>query len=136
MNGGGEISELWVTTASSAVLLPALGGCGDLRQRGALRAVLACHGIARKDDLTLIKAQQPRADLTDLLLELLGALLNRLAGDIGRAGCVGAGIVGRGIGVRAEDRHIVERAVQHLGGDLRQIVSQPVPMSAAPIERV
>ena len=79
----------------------ALGGCGDLRQRGALRAVLACHGIARKDDRTLIKAQQPRADLTDLLLELLGALLNRLAGDIGRAGCVGAGIVGRGIGVRA-----------------------------------
>ena len=98
----------------------ALGGCGDLRQRGALRAVLASHGIARKDDCTLIKAQQPRADLTDLLLELLGALLNRLAGDIGRAGCVGAGIVGRGIGVRAEDRHIVERAVQHLGGDLRQ----------------
>ena len=98
----------------------ALGGCGDLRQRGALRAVLACHGIARKDDCTLIKAQQPRTDLTDLLLELLGALLNRLAGDIGRAGCVGAGIVGRGIGVRAEDRHIVERAVQHLGGDLRQ----------------
>ena len=60
MNGGAR-SPSCGSQLPPARIAAALGGCSDLRQRGALRAVLACHGIARKDDLTLIKAQQPRA---------------------------------------------------------------------------
>ena len=52
--------------------------------------------------------------------QLHGALLSGLAGDIGGAGSIGAGIVGRRIRIRAKDGNIIQRAVQHLGGDLCQ----------------
>src|SRR5699024_4706228 len=46
--------------------------------------------------------------------------LHGLSGNVGGGGGVGAGIVGRGVGVRAEDGHILHAAVHALGGHLGQ----------------
>ena len=43
-----------------------------------------------------------------------------LAGDVRGAGGVGAGIVGRGIRIRAENGNVLQRTVERFGGDLRE----------------
>ena len=65
-------------------------------------------------------AQQLGTQLADLFPQLHGTLLSGLAGNVGGTGCIGTGVIGRGIGVGTKYRNVVQRAVQHFGGDLRQ----------------
>ena len=78
------------------------------------------HDLAVKLHSIRRAAQQLCAQFADLFPQLHGALLSGLAGDIGGAGSIGAGIVGRRIRIRAKDGNVIQRAIQHLGGDLRQ----------------
>ena len=102
-------------------LMAELGSKGDLGQSllaggvGAFKHDLAVklHGIRRA-------FQQLCAQLADLFPQLQCTLFGGLAGDIGGAGSIGAGIVGRRIRIRAKDGNVIQRAIQHLGGDLCQ----------------
>ena len=98
-----------------------LGSIRDLRQRFFLCGVLTHKNIpAVKLHLVLGASQQLCAQSADLSAQLHGTLFGSLAGNVSGAGRIGAGVVGRGIRISSEYRDIVQRAVQHFGGDLRQ----------------
>ena len=98
-----------------------LGGEGHLRERDPLlRVCVQGDELAVKIHSIFGRLEQLRAQLADLAAQPQGTLLHCLAGDIGGRGSVGAGIIGRGIGIRAKDSDIVQVTVQHLGGDLSQ----------------
>ena len=78
------------------------------------------HDLAVKLHSIRRAVQQLCAQLADLFPQLHSALFSGLTGDIGGAGGVGAGIVGGGIRIRTKDGNVIQRAVQHLGGDLCQ----------------
>ena len=98
----------------------ALAGNGNLRQRYRLLPVGGFYPVARKLQGVGGNLKHLRCLLAELFDQLLGAQFHGLAGDIGRAGRIGAGIVGRGIGIRRQHGNILQRAFQHLGGNLRQ----------------
>ena len=50
--------------------------------------------------------EQLRAQLADLCPQLQRTLFDSLAGDVGSAGRIGAGVVGRDVGVGTEDRNV------------------------------
>ena len=89
---------------------------GDLFRRVGVHR----EGLAVKDHFALLAVEQLRAQLADLCPQLQRTLFDGLAGDVGSAGRIGAGVVGRDVGVGTEDHDVVQLAVQHFGGDLRQ----------------
>ena len=60
------------------------------------------------------------AQFADLLPQLHGALFRGLSGHIDGTGRIGAGVVGRRVGICAEHRDLIQRAIQNFGRDLRQ----------------
>ena len=97
-----------------------LRGRGDLAEGDFLLRVGIHKDIfAVKGNVRFLAVEQFRAQFADLCPQLHGALFDGLAGNVGRAGGIGAGIVGRNIGIRTEDGDVVQPAVQYLGGDLR-----------------
>ena len=98
----------------------ALTGNGNLRQRYRLLPVSGFHPVPRKLQSVGRDPKHLRCLFAELFDQLLGAQFHGFAGDIGRAGRIGTGIVGRGIGIRRQHGNILQRTFQHLGGDLRQ----------------
>ena len=99
-------------------LAAALGGVGQIgkRQHPAIRRTH--HAAGGKFHAGFRHAQLLGGQRAQLLFQLGTGQLHRLAGDVGGGGGVGAGIVGGGVGVRAEHRHILHRAVHTFSGHL------------------
>ena len=95
----------------------------DFFERHALPCLLAAlhtHARAVKRNVLRAHAEHFRAERYDFAAQLKRTLLGRLAGDVGRARSVGAGVIRRGIRIRAEGDYLVERTVEHLRRNLRE----------------
>ena len=93
---------------------------GDLPHADALLAVRADNPALLKDDVRFLAAHHPGGDGADALFKVHTGLFHRLAGDVRRGGCVGAGVVGRSIRIRAEHGNVLHAAVHALGNHLRE----------------
>ena len=78
------------------------------------------HLSALKHHGVLFAAQHVRRDGANSAPQFGAGLFHGFAGDVGGGGGVGAGIVGGSVGVRAEDRHVIEAAIHHFRHHLGQ----------------
>ena len=99
----------------------------ELRGKGNLGQGLLPGGVSTfEHDLTVkfhgIRRafQQFCAQLADLFPQLHGALFRGLSGYIDGTRRIGAGVVGRRVGICAKHRDLLQRAIQNFGRDLRQ----------------
>ena len=100
--------------------IPALRGERDLPERDGSLSVRGLGALSGEEHVVLAAREHSRGKRRDLFAQRERAPLHGLAGNIRRARGIRAGIVGRGIRIRAENGDILQRTVERLGGDLRE----------------
>ena len=100
--------------------ISALGGERDLPERDGLLPVRRFGAAPGEEHVVLAAREHTRGERRDLFAQRERALLHGFAGNVRCAGGVGAGIVGRGIRIRAENGKVLQRTVERFGGNLRE----------------
>ena len=99
---------------------------------GAPFASLAMRAVAEFQVL-LGALHHDRRALLELGHRVLGGGDHRAAGHVGDAARRGAPVIGRAVGIRRGHAHLVDFEAERGGADLTSTVSEPWPLSTAPV---